>query len=390
MKKAVKVIIVIAVLAAIGSAGYFFVLPKLTDSSGFNDNIAYVSPVGTVKGPSPFLSNRYSGVIESQEVITVDSDAEKKIKTVYVKQGDNVKKGDKLFEYDVEEMQFQLDQNKLDRERAQSEIKSYNDQIATLQKELNGASKNQQLSIENQIEAAKLALKKAEYEKDSLDKSIKKIENSIKNAVVKSSVDGTIRTLDDPTADGYITITSSGDFRVKASISEDHIQDFYVDEFITIRSRTDENITWRGKVVSIDTAKPITNAGNGFGLETMTKYPVYVSIDSTEGLLIGQHVTIEEAIDTGSSESSDKLTVGDYYICDADTEPYVWVEENGVLAKRPVELGEYDSELFTYEIVSGLESSDYLAFPEDRLYEGMETAHGFEEDAALAGGGDIG
>ena len=54
------------------------------------------------------------------------------------------------------------------------------------------------------------------------------------------------------------------------------------------------------------------------------------------------------------------------------------------------ELGEYDSELFTYEIVSGLESSDYLAFPEDRLYEGMETAHGFEEDAALAGGGDIG
>ena len=386
MKKFVKVIIVIAIVAAVGAAGWFYVYPKLTQGVGFNDNIAYVTPVSDTNISTPFTGNRYSGVVESQEVINVDSDAEKKIKTVFVKSGDNVKKGDKLFEYDAEEMQFQLDQAKLDLERAQSEIKSYNDQISTLEKEKVNASKNRQLSLENQIEATKLALKKAEYDKDSLEKTIKKTENSIKNAVVKASVDGTIRSVDDPTAEAYITITSSGDLRVKASISEEHIGDFFVDENITIRSRTNEAVTWSGKVVSIDTAKPITSASTGLGLETTTKYPVYISLDSSEGLLIGQHITVEETVDSEEESGSGVLTLDSFYISDADSAPYVWVEENGVLAKRMVELGEYNEALDKYEISSGLDESDYIAFPEDRLFEGMETAHGFEADDASGDG----
>ncbi len=378
MKKVFKVIIIIVVIAAVLAAGWFFLMPMITGGGSFNDNVAYVSPVGGQGGGTPFLNNRYSAVIESQEVISVDTDAEKKIKDVFVKEGDDVKKGDKLFEYNVEEMQFQLDQAKLDREQAQSEIKSYNDQIATLEKEQKTATKNQRLSLENQIEANKLNLKKAEYSLNSLDKTIKKLENSIKNSVVKSSVDGKIRTVDDPTAEAYITITSSGDFRVKASISEEHISEFFVDEEITIRSRTDESLTWSGKVVSIDTAKPITS-NNVMGLDTTTKYPVYISLDTTEGLLIGQHVTVEEAVGSDNAEADDGLWIDEFFIADLDTAPYVWIEENGALKKQSVELGEYDEELYRYEIVSGLSDSDYIAFPEERFFEGMETAHGFED-----------
>lgn len=373
MKKAIKVILIILVIAAVLGAAAFFILPNLLGGSGFDDNIAYVSEVGSLNGTVGFTSNRFSAVVESQEIVNVDRDDDKKVKEVYVKEGDLVKKGDKLFEYDVEDMQFQLDQCRLDRDQAQSEIKSYNDQLTTLQKEYSTASRNQRLSLDNQMESIRLEIKKSEYNRDTQDKMIAKLENSIKNAVVKSSVDGIVRTVDDPTADAYITITSSGDYRVKASISEEHIQQFFVDEDITIRSRSDEKLTWSGKVVSIDTAKPIINNGMS-SLETTTKYPVYISLDSNDGLLIGQHVTVEAAVDGSGSDDSTKIYLDDYYICDADSSPYVWVDNGGVLAKRTVELGEYDSELFRYEIKSGLENSDYIAFPEDRFTEGMATA----------------
>lgn len=382
MKKVIKTIIIIALIAALGAAVYFVGVPMLTGGSGFNDNIAYVSKISSFNTDNEFLSNRYSAVVESQEVVNVDSDTEKKIKTVFVKEGDEIKKGDKLFEYDVDEMQFQLDQSKLDREQAQSEINSYNEQIAALENEQRSSTGNRRLSLENQIEATKLNLKKAEYSKETLDKTITKIENSIKNAVVKSSVDGVIKTVDDPTAEAYITITSSGDLRVKATISEEHVSELYVDEPILIRSRTNEALTWTGKVVSIDTAKPITN-NIGYGLETTTKYPVYISLDSSDGLLIGQHVTIEEDLGV-NDEDKEGLWLDESYIVDADSAPYVWVDNNGSLAKRNVELGEYDDAAYEYEIKSGLNDDDYIAFPEDRFFEGMETARGFEEDDVIA------
>ena len=42
-----------------------------------------------------------------------------------------------------------------------------------------------------------------------------------------------------------------------------------------------------------------------------------------------------------------------------------------VVEKREVELGTYSEEMDTYLIKSGLEVTDYIAYPEDSLEEGM-------------------
>ena len=393
MKKALKIIVILAIIAAAAAAGWYYLVPMLTGQGGMSFNVAYVTRVSELTGEGMFKSNRYSAVVESQEIVNVDTDGDKKIKNVFVKQGDSVKKGDVLFEYDIEDLQFKIDQSRLERESSESEIKSYNEQIANLEKEQKNAniSQNTKLGLQNQIEQTKLLLKKAEYNLSILDTTIKKLENSIKNSVVKASVDGTIKSLDDPTAESYITITSSGDFRLNASISEEHIDDFYVDEPITVRSRINEAVTWSGKVVNIDTTKPITSNGSGYlmGLESTTKYPVYIALDSTDGLLMGQHVTIEEAREDDTHKEG--LWLDDYYIADPEGDPYVWVEQDGALAKRSVTLGEYDEENYKYEIKDGLKEDDYLAFPEDRLTEGMTTEHGFDTTGMgdMIGMGDI-
>lgn len=377
MKKAVITVIVIVLVLAIGGAGYFFLLPQLNGTADIG-NIAYVASVDNLMHGFYFTSNRYSGVVETQEVIAVEADYDKKVKTTFVKEGDPVKNGDKLFEYDIDEMQIQLDQYQLDIEQYTSEIKAYNDQIASLEREKKTATANRQLTINNEIDSIRLNIKKTEYSKDTTTRNIEKTKRSLANNVVVSTVNGVIQSVNDPQAKGYVTITSNGDYRIKAIISEQNIGEFGVGQRIIIRSRLDDTITWGGEVSIIDTAKPIIDNGTSI----VTKYPVYIELDTAENLMVGQHVTIEA--DLGIDETpKEGVWVDDYYICDADSSPYVWAEGgDGKLAKRTVVLGEYDKDSMKYEITSGLTLEDKIAMPEERLFEGMKVTYN-QDDPAL-------
>ena len=70
-----------------------------------------------------------------------------------------------------------------------------------------------------------------------------------------------------------------------------------------IVSRTDENVFWYGTVTLVDYESPSQGNDNDyyFGgmIDSMTsasKYPFYVELDSSEGLLLGQHVYIQIAV----------------------------------------------------------------------------------------------
>lgn len=398
MKKFLGVIAAAIILAAVGFAGYKYVLPRFTDGDSANSSSVYVMPVSNFNMDMMFVTNRYSGVIETQELVEVKSDSEKTISKTYVEAGDNVKKGDKLFEYDVEQIQVDLDQAKLDVEQAQTMVNSYNNQIASLEKEQRTATANQQLSLSNEIEALKLELKKANYEMDKKNKEIAKLERAVKNYIVTSPTDGKVQSVggENATADGYIKIASNGDLRINAAVSEEHISEFAENDRILIRSRTDESLTWGGVVTSIDTSKPV-NSANNMGTDAPTKYPVYIALDSTDGLMIGQHVTVE--LDFGfGQEEKEGLWIDEFYICDADTSPYVWCDNgNGELEKRTIQLGGHDDDMMQYQITSGLTETDLIAFPDDTLTEGMPTTTEFvfdEDDGAIidenmTGGEDV-
>lgn len=375
-KKVIVTAAIIVVLAAAAGVGYTVFAPN-SGSVTVDSETAPVTQIAEINGSTTgFTSNRYSGIVETEEVVSVKADADKTIKETYVKTGDEVKKGDKLFEYDVDQMKLQLSQDQLDVEQTQAEITSYNTQIDSLEKEKKTATANQQLSLTNQIESLKLDLKKANYTIETKNKEIESLNNSIKNCVVKSAVDGKIQSVAgtgsaDINSSAYITIASNGDYRIKAMVSEENISTLFEGDPILIRSRINDK-TWTGTITAIDTGAPGTSS-NIYGGETTTKYPVYVSLDSTEGLMMGQHVTVEVDYSLNEEEKSG-LWLDDYYICDADTAPYVWCDNGGALEKRAVELGDYDEDLMRYQIKSGLTDDDYIAFPEDRLTEGMATA----------------
>ena len=184
----------------------------------------------------------------------------------------------------------------------------------------------------------------------------------------------------DSTSNAYITIMAKGDYRIKATASELTVRSMSEGQSMIVRSRVDDS-TWTGKVTKIDLEHPDNGSSNdyyGNSGTTATKYPFYISLDSTDGLMLGQHVYVEA--DYGQGDVKEGLWLDEYYIMQEDDGAFVWAENaKGYIEKRKVELGEYDENMMRYQILSGLTEDDYIAYPEERVKEGMKVTHNYED-----------
>ena len=102
------ILIFLLFIGAGGAAFYFFGLPLLGGATK-----VYVSRVSNIMGlgSGNGTLNRYAGVVESQGEWTVKADGDKRVKELYVNEGDDVNAGDPLFAYDAEEIALNLDFN---------------------------------------------------------------------------------------------------------------------------------------------------------------------------------------------------------------------------------------------------------------------------------------
>lgn len=366
----------------------WFALGKSGGSSG--EDVVYVSPVSTILDQGSLgIQQRFSGVVEPQETYEVELQPDKTVKEVLVEKGQDVTVGTPLFIYDTDQAQSDLDQAQLDVERMENEIIGLQDQIATLQKEKRSAGSEEALDYTTQIQTAENDIKKTEYSIKSKNIEIEQLKYSIENATVVSEVDGVVKSINQgnssdsysyyegETSNAFITILGTGSLRVKGSVNEQNIYAVMEGQPVIIRSRVDDSV-WYGTMGAVDTenVQSSSNSYYYYGVEDSenqsSKYPFYVTLDSDEGLMLGQHVYIEN--DMGQEEEKSGLWLPDYFICDLDSDPYVWADNgHGKLEKKSLVLGEYNEELMEYEILEGLTTEDAITFPEDSLKEGLST-----------------
>ena len=144
---------------------------------------------------------------------------------------------------------------------------------------------------------------------------------------------------------------------------------------------------WMGTVTLVDYENPVQNNNNGYyisgGSDEMSassKYPFYVELDSSDGMILGQHLYLTVA---GEEETPlEGVLLGGSFVCyDEEGNTYVWADNGqGKLEKRTVELGDYDMMSDAYQILSGLEESDYVAFPDESVcVEGAPTTKTAQE-----------
>jgi len=359
-------------LAAVMAAGMLLTGCSKSDAQKIRvDSVAEITGTGYTG-----LNSRFSGMIVSGSTQKIDRDKDKKILELNVSVGDFVDSGDVLFSYDVEAVELALKRLELECEQLENSLVLIRDNIKIYQKKVDSSKGSQKLEYEVELQSCQIDEKEKTMELSSKEAELARTTEMLENAEVVSRVSGVIQSINDNAGETdengelipYITIIETGAYRVKCSVSELDVNSIREGGRVIIRSRVSEDI-WTGAIEYIEWDNPEKTNNVMFGAEegnSASRYPFYVCLDSTDGLLMGQHVYVE--MDTGEAAG---LMIPEYYICDAEGDAWLWAaNRRDRIEKRPVELGEYNPELCCYEVLSGLTPEDYIAFPDETVEAG--------------------
>ena len=360
---------------------------SLTACAG-DENAVYVQSVKTLSGLGGIApGDKFPGMVVSENVTEVHKDSEKTIADVYVKEGDDVVEGQELFAYDMDQLQLTVDKQRLELEQLKATIENYKVQIEELKKGEANSWGSDKLQYTIQIQSTQIDLKEAELNLAAKEKELERSEGMLTNAAVVSPVTGRVTGVNENGYDNYgnplayITIQQAGSFRVKGTLGELQRGGIMEGSRMKIVSRTDESQVWYGTVTLVDYESATQGSENNMYIGGMvdpmsssSKYPFYVELDSSEGLLLGQHVYLE--LDSGEEETSGLSVSAAFIAYDEEGNAYVWAEKNGKLEKRTVVVGEYNFMTDTIEVLEGLTEEDYIAFPDETVcVAGAPTTH---------------
>lgn len=395
MKKSVVALLVLALAAGGGGSAFYHFFYRTqheadADSQISKSNIQYVNPVSEIAGigSGSGLVIRYSGVVDPQDTWQCKLENERTIEKTYVKEGDMVKKGDKLFTYKTDEDEQKKAEAEIALEKAKNEIELQNKEIERLEKEARTKkmTEEEQLSNSASILSAQNTIKQQEYEIKSKELEIKNLETRINSATIKSELEGVVKSINDGSSssfsdgssDAYITVMAVGSFRIKGKINEQNRNGISSGEDVLVFSRVNPEKYWTGTVVEVQLENSTTNnsdsmysGSSGDDMNSSSTYPFYVELDSSDDLILGQHVYVEPNV--GQVQKKDGIWIPNYYfVTEEDGETWVWAEDSDhKLEKRPVELGETNDELQTVKVEKGLEEKDYIMAPAPDLEEGL-------------------
>ena len=165
------------------------------------------------------------GTITSQVSQKIDYDEEKKVKEIYVKKGEKVKKGDLLLTYDMSLSQLTYEMKKLDKENILLSIKKTQQEINKLK--TNKTSNHQTpLNIQLQDEKTENSVSESEKNEQYHEKSVKRQQEKI-YAVATTNLDGDSKP--------YIG-SGSEDFPYRYLVSQKgHIEGSFINKMISLK-----------------------------------------------------------------------------------------------------------------------------------------------------------
>lgn len=326
-KKKIGIIFCAILVAAAASAGIWYFYGNGRHDS--RDRV-YVEKVSVIMGNVTGAQNRYSGVVQPQETVEINADAERTISEVLVEVGDEVEEGTPLFNYDTEDLNLELEQAKLELENQDIEINNYRSQIQELEKERAAAAEANKFEYTTQIQTIQTQIKQAEFTKSSKQLEMDKLQKRVDNSQVVSTASGVVKSINDgqspdEESSAFMTILSTGEFRIKGTVNEQNAGMISSGTEVIVRSRVDESITWTGMIENLDTEESSDSSDDNMygydsddGMSSSSNYSFFVSLDDADGLMLGQHVLIE--LDEGQTEVKEGIWLYSGYIVFAGKE----------------------------------------------------------------------
>jgi HlyD family secretion protein len=312
-----------------------------------------------------------SGVVTSaEETYLYFNDEFGSFKKFLVKEGDEIKAGTPLYEYEVTDFTGQKDVLESEVDQLEDEIISIEANISDLKilgNSLPSSYEDEEMPLEASALATEYDIKKEiasrELEIDRLENQIEGLESQISDLesyettlTVESSGDGTIKELSHSVQNPLITIASSG-IVVTADLTEKEILN--VEENMDARVQSEvEKKTLKGLVSDVSTLPK-----RDPHIETDSTYPIEIQLkDEDSKLLPGHHVFVSVITD----EVKNALVVPFTAVQTSGMKKHIWVlTDKGNVKKKPVETGlEVDGMI---QIKSGAKAGEYYIVNPDEV-----------------------
>ncbi len=281
-------------------------------------------------------------VIPEEDQHLYFNDESATFKKFLIKEGEQVKSGTPLYEYEVTDQYQQRDVLKSEVEKLEDDASNVKDAISELSKLVSSLPSPSSDEKDAPIEAGALQseydikreMVSKQLEADQLESQIKSLERQIADIdsyettlTVESSVSGTIKNLSHEIQNPLITIASDSTV-VTTDLTEKEVDE--VEENLNVRVKHDGKKSLDGVITKVDRLPKADPH-----LKTESLYPAEVQVQEAQWRP-GQHVSLSIIMD----EAKDAVTVPVSAIEKVDDQAYLWMmTKSGTVKKRKIETG---------------------------------------------------
>ncbi|MGF9964026.1 efflux RND transporter periplasmic adaptor subunit [Bacillus rhizoplanae] len=329
-----------------------------------------------------------SGQVKPGNIESFYADMTKgKVKDIAVKEGQEVKKGDKLFSYDNEEINLQMQQAEIDQKMASMRSDQGTKKIDSLKKEIkkakdSGAGKEVLEPLESQLSELEMTQKTADLEKEKGNLHMEELKKKQAELTIYSNFAGVVQKLDKDATQGsaqamggqgkpFLQIASKDPFQVQGTLTELQKSQIQKDQTVTVTAKAAPKKKWTGKVIEVSeyptsadvNAQAMAGAEAG---QNMSYYTYKATLDSQDGLSPGYHVSLQVNL-----ENKKMIAVPRKSIVEEKDDAFVYVEDKGKLRKQLVKKGSSDGDWV--EVLEGVTvGQKVVENPSDKVFDGME------------------
>jgi len=281
-------------------------------------------------------------VIPEEDQYLYFNDESATFKKFLIKEGEQVKSGTPLYEYEVTDQYQQRDVLKSEVEKLEEDASNIKDAISELSKlvtslpspssdekdaPIEAGALQSEYDIKREMVSKQLEAEQLESQIKSLEKQIAAIDSYETTLTVESSVSGTVKSLSHEIQNPLVTIASDSTV-VTTDLTEQEVDE--VEENLNVRVKHDGKKSLDGVITKVDRLPKADPH-----LKTESLYPAEVQVQEAKWRP-GQHVSLSIIME----EAKDVVTVPVSAIEKVDDQAYLWMMmKNGTVKKRKIETG---------------------------------------------------
>ncbi|WP_088071478.1 efflux RND transporter periplasmic adaptor subunit [Gottfriedia luciferensis] len=305
------------------------------------------------------------------------------INEIFVKDGDTVSKGQNLFSYEDSTLKAEIGQAEANKKLAETSVTQKNEQITSLEQEMNEVDSSTPSSKDDANRAANISsvqslqielnkanddLRVAELNVEKYTLEVEGLKAQQESLTIKSNTDGIVHNLNLNIGQGFQTsdnqqvaimqIASNEPFQIEGKLTEEEKAKIKSGQPISVTSNVVPNKKWKGEILEVSdyptykSSPSNTNVkGKDSQKESIPYYSFKASLDSQKNLYPGYDTTLNVVV-----QSKQLLAVPETSIKGSGKSTYVYVLKKGKIEKQKVKTGPKSGKWVA--ILKGLKEKD--------------------------------